>query len=193
MFKEGTLIFGRELGYADSKHRWRWTKCPTCGRFRWVRNLRCCLERNCRVCNGSIVGSLPKLSGSGNPAWRGGRHKLESGYVSIWIPKNDPFYCMVDKADRLREHRYIIAKHLGRPLESWEIVHHKNSIRDDNRLENLELLGIPRHAPTAIVQSRIKTLEKEVKGLRIQVKLLTWRLNSMERERRYNCAKEESR
>jgi len=86
-----------------------------------------------------------------------------------------------------------MAKHLGRPLESWEIVHHKNSIRDDNRLENLELLDAPRHTPTAIVQARIKTLEKEVKGLRIQVKLLVWRLNSMERARRYNCVKEESR
>ena len=45
------------------------------------------------------------------------------------------------------QHRLFMEKKIGRPLEKHETVHHKNTIRDDNRIENLEIRHLSDHPP----------------------------------------------
>lgn len=58
-------------------------------------------------------------------------------YVDVLI-KDHPFL----KDGLYKEHRVVMAEKLGRALLPHENVHHLNGVRDDNRVENLELWTI---------------------------------------------------
>ena len=66
-----------------------------------------------------------------------GEGSLSHGYWNVPVPPEDRW--LVGDARNVYEHRLVMARHLGRPLEEDEVVHHVNGDRTDNRLENLEL------------------------------------------------------
>lgn len=79
-----------------------------------------------------------------------GRYLNDQGYVVLdkrWSNRepsrglNDQGYVRLNlrKDGRVLEHRHVMEQHLGRPLRRDEQVHHRNGVKTDNRLENLEL------------------------------------------------------
>lgn len=69
--------------------------------------------------------------------WKGGKIVDKYGYIYI-KNINHPF---CNNKGYIYEHRFIMEKHLGRYLTSEERIHHLNSIKDDNRIENLKLFS----------------------------------------------------
>jgi lambda repressor-like predicted transcriptional regulator len=73
--------------------------------------------------------------GKDNHFYKGGGRKLNGqGYVKLYV-----------NGQWLFEHRVLMAKAIGRALQRHEDVHHINGIRDDNRLENLEVKTRSQH------------------------------------------------
>lgn len=86
--------------------------------------------------------------------WKGGRKTSRGGYVQVLIG---------DTGNYQLEHRYVMEQHLGRKLLPNETVHHKNGIKTDNRIDNLELRA-SQHGPGQSVEDIVEWC---VKMLRI--------------------------
>lgn len=166
--KLGETRRGSELGRPSKSCRYIWQACRVCGKARWVQfyNGQPCSTR-CLDCANHELGHGKR--GAGNPSWKGGKSKDKQGYVLMNIQPSDFFYPMASH-NTIYEHRLVMAKSMNRCLLPWEIVHHLNGVKDDNRLENLQLLP---SRLTHIVDTQIKRyvnkLENRVSQLEVQI------------------------
>ncbi len=104
--------------------------CPTCSKIFIVPDYS--PKRYCsKTCANRRQGR-----GYDYPFWKGGvAIRQKSGYIRIYL----------SPGKYMQEHRYIMEKHLGRKLLATEGVHHKNGVKNDNRVENLEIVTRPHH------------------------------------------------
>ena len=72
-------------------------------------------------------------SGEKNRFWRGGRSVDKAGYILIYQPDHPH----ADSHGRVREHRLVAERILGRYLAPTEVVHHKDDDPSNNAPENL--------------------------------------------------------
>lgn len=94
---------------------------------------------------GRVMPEEEKLShgskGNKNGRWKNGRINAH-GYILVHAPDHPH----AGVKGKVYEHRLVMEKFLGRYLNPDEVVHHKNGIKTDNRIENLEVLSHKEHA-----------------------------------------------
>ena len=153
----GEVKFGKELGLKNRGQRFLWTGCSQCGKERWVG-----LDNEDKplynICHSCGISKGHKTRNKRNYRWLD-----PSGYIQVKVNSDSIFYPMARKSGYVAEHRLVMAKAVGRCLKSYEVVHHINGNRSDNRRDNLELLPSNKdHTVYTMMQRRIVELENKV-------------------------------
>ena len=171
----GEIKSGKDIG--RRKGRYMWLECEICKERRWVYLRK---DKTAKVC---LSCAIKRRAGRGNYNWKGGTRKTTGGYIETKVFPNDFFHPMANKANYVREHRLVMAQHLGRCLQPWEIVHHKDKNRTNNRIENLKIVSDIGHNQITLIERKIdrllnqneKLLEQN-KELKQEIRLLRWEL-----------------
>ena len=121
---------GKEIKYCSHKcagagiQKGKYKKCPECGKMFYTTRTEFC-SHEC-----AAEGRKKR--------WK---HKtyIENGYICQYVNG-------YNKKGNAKQHRLIMEEYLGRRLQPGEVVHHKNGIKTDNRIENLEVLTAGEHS-----------------------------------------------
>ena len=195
MDKIGDIKNATEIGRNGSS-RFIFAKCEYCDNVKWVSYSKYMKKgRRCRSCSCKFSPAFQaniRKSGKEHRNWHGGRYISKGkykGYVMVYARKDGPFNSMVGMRPYIPEHRIVMAKHLGRCLTKDEHVHHKNGIKTDNRIVNLELTTNGQHHKdhhAGYTDGYIKGYEdgknNYIKELENKIKLLKGKLDASERK-----------
>lgn len=129
---ENKVSTNRRPRCEDHHNKCTWPGCDRVARS----SLFCAMHRSRYYGRSSVPMNAPITDNTGVGKWALQR----DGYVIRPVRQPDGKYI------NQRQHRFVMEEHLGRPLTADETVHHINGVRDDNRLENLELWIKPQPA-----------------------------------------------
>ena len=161
-----------ELGKPTTKYRDPWYYphlCSNCGKQIWHK--RKDIDHVCPEC---VYAVRKTASGKNHPNWKGGTYNHVDGYIYVQMLPDSPYYSMAQGRGYVLEHRLVVARKIGRALEAWEVVHHINGVRTDNKEENLELL------PSQLEHMPYNLLQAQLAKQAIKIKLLEWRVKELE-------------
>lgn len=182
MFNIGEIRRGKEIGYVHGSTQYVWQACLGCGKERWVMLLKCNpVSVQCQSCGKRLTNNRHRGEKDGN--WKGGKYKTKHGYINVLIRLDDFFYPMARADGYVFEHRLVMAKKLGRCLLRWELVHHKDGIKDHNNESNLELTTRGSHNlehskgyRDGYAKGLIDGKDKQTQELRGEIRLLRWQV-----------------
>lgn len=120
----------------------RWQCRCDCGTIKTIRSrdLVANTTKRCGCLLSEMARQKMRRTGADSAAWKGGRHITPHGYVCLARRIALKLYPHCNASSKgINEHIAVMSQHLGRPLQDGETIHHKNGIRTDNRIENLEL------------------------------------------------------
>lgn len=151
----------------NRKHRLEWQRsyerlakyntCPQCG------DRKSKVASKCKTCDGNQKSIEQR--GANNPSWKGGKTRHSAGYIQVRAASNR------NNSPYQMEH-ILVWEAANGPVPDGYQIHHKNGIKDDNRLENLEAETESDHHSNKhhkVLKARICELEARLANYESQI------------------------